>query len=147
MKSIRASLTSQTDVNISFLLLMTTLTGILNQHQPYYNLSKKQRKLKAHPWITKRILTSIKTRDKLFRKLCKINFSDVTLHTRYKKYRNLLTHVKEPSKKLHHENELPCNSGNFTKIWNTINHILGRKKCQTNKMQLVEVDGKTFETP
>ena len=147
MKSIHASLTPQTDVNMSFHLLMTTLTGILNQHQPYYNLSKKQRKLKAHPWITNGILTSIKTRDKLFRKLCKINFSDVTLHTRYKKYRNFLTHVKELSKKLHYQNELSCNSGNSTKIWNTINHILGKKKCRTNKMQLIEVDGKRFESP
>ena len=81
MKSIHASFTPQTDVNISFHLLMTTLTGILNQHQPYYNLSKKQRKLKAHPWITKGILTSIKTTDKLFRILGKINFSDVILHS------------------------------------------------------------------
>ena len=44
MKSIRASLTPPTDVNISLHLLMTSLTGILNQHQPYYNLFKKQRK-------------------------------------------------------------------------------------------------------
>ena len=116
---------------------MTTLTGILNQHQPYYNLFKKQRKLKAHPWFTKGILTSIKTRDKLFRILCKTNFSDLILHTRYKKYRNLFTHVKELSKKLHYENELSYNSGNSTKIWNNVNHIFGRKK-KPNKQNAVD---------
>ena len=49
---------------------MTTFINIfettLQLHAPLRNITRKEKKLNRKPWITKRILTSIKHKNKLF---------------------------------------------------------------------------------
>ena len=52
---------------------------------PLCKLSRREAKLKKKPWITKGLLKSIKTRNKMFITLCKQNFADKTLHLKHKK--------------------------------------------------------------
>ena len=41
------------DINEEMNTLTSSITNTLNKHLPYHSLTKKQRKLKAHPWIIK----------------------------------------------------------------------------------------------
>ena len=45
-----------------------TLNEVLDIMAPVKKLSKKEASLKVKPWITKCIITSIKVRDKLYKK-------------------------------------------------------------------------------
>jgi len=59
-------------------------------------LSRGKTKLVSKPWITKRILKSIKTKKRLFRTQIKHHNNVEYLET-YKKYNNILTHIKNKS--------------------------------------------------
>ena len=71
--------------------------------------------------------TSIKNRGKLNTKLCKNKFQNQHLFNFYKKYRNLLTHVKELSKQIFYENRSLEEKGNITTTWAVINELLIKK--------------------
>ena len=68
----------------------------LDKHAPLRKLTKRERKLKEKPWITKGILTSIKSKNKLYKDSLKTK-TDESIRI-YKKYRNKLTHIKKLSK-------------------------------------------------
>ena len=50
-----------------FTELITALSEINDQHAPLHKISRKQERVQRSPWITKGILISIKTMQKLFR--------------------------------------------------------------------------------
>ena len=60
-------------------------------------MSRKGKRLNKKPWITQGILTSIKTKNRLFKKYYKSNSSDSSTKQQYKKYSNKLTHTKKYS--------------------------------------------------
>ena len=65
-------------------------------HAPLRQMTRKEKRLKAKPWLTKGILTSIRTKDKMFVKEIKNKNNKFSRH--YKRYRSLLTRVKDLSK-------------------------------------------------
>ena len=51
--------------------------------------------------MTKGILRFIRNGNKTYSRLCKTKFSDNMLLSKYKQYRNKLTHIKEQARKNH----------------------------------------------
>ena len=97
---------------------------------PLEILSRKNQRLQNRPWITKGILSSIKTRNILFNQLVKCKFQDKKLHQYYKSYRNKLTHVKEASKRNHYASLFAKSNGNSKATWDIINQIIcGKQKA------------------
>ena len=85
-------ISSDSNVNISVIKISEAFMNTLNKHAHCRCMSRREKKLNEKPWITRGILKSIKTKNRLF-KFCykcldsnKIEF--------YKKYRNKLTHIK-----------------------------------------------------
>ena len=58
------------DVEKSFKSFITTVNSIIVEHAPLKKISVKERKLRAKPWITKGILTSINNKNKTYQKYC-----------------------------------------------------------------------------
>ena len=56
-----------TDVNEDVSRITETFIKTLNSHAPLRPLSRRERKLNEKPWITKGILKSIRTKNKLFK--------------------------------------------------------------------------------
>jgi len=69
---------------------INTFHSVLNKHAPMRKKSKKEQKLSEKPWLTKGILKSNKTKNKLYTSSLKENTNDVQLH---KKFRNKLAHA------------------------------------------------------
>ena len=67
-------------------------------------MTRKEIKLNSKPWITKGLLTSIKTKNKLFRSNVKNN--NLENKTNYKKYLNRLTHIKNSAKRMYYEKRI-----------------------------------------
>ena len=63
-------------------------------------VSVKERKLRAKPWITKGILTSVNNKNKTYRKYCKAKNQARRdeLHNLFKKYRNTINKIIKVSK-------------------------------------------------
>ena len=56
------------DTNKSFDNFFTVMNDLLDTYVPYKKLSLREVKLKKRPWLTKGILTSIKGKNRLYRK-------------------------------------------------------------------------------
>ena len=82
--------------NLDFEKLINVMKELVDSHFPLVRQSRKQLKYSHKPWITKGILTSIKTQNRLYKKYLKSK-CEINCKT-YKMYRNKLTHIKEMSK-------------------------------------------------
>ena len=81
------SKTSRVDNDVK--CLNDTFMAVLDKHAPLRNMTRKEMKLNSKPWITKELLTSIKTKNKLFRNYVKNNNQENKIN--YKKYLNKVT--------------------------------------------------------
>ena len=87
------------------------------------------------PWITRGILTSIKTKNRLFKKYYKSNSFDLQKKQQYKKYLNKLTHIKNIAKRSYYKNLIKKNKRNPSQTWSIIKCIIDFKNS-TNKAKL-----------
>ena len=85
----------------------------------HFSLIKQyQKQFIYKPWITKGILTSVKTENRLY---CKyLRSESETKFKTFKTYRNKLTHLKELSKSNYYQCRLK-ESGGMSDTWKTIN--------------------------
>ena len=78
---------SNLDTNARFDRFLVHTSNCVNTHAPHRKLSKREVKLKAKPWLTKRILKKIKYRDKLFSRVLNQPNNSEVLYL-FKKFRN-----------------------------------------------------------
>ena len=97
----------------------------LSKHAPLRKKSRKEKKLNSKPWITKGILISSKTKNKLYIANLKGSANDVQL---YKIYRNKLAHVKEQAKRKYYQGLVLASKHNMKFLWKTIDDIAKYKK-------------------
>ena len=119
-----------TNPNISVNKISQNLTSsfenVLNKHAPLQKLSRKEKRLSEKPWISKGILKSIKTKNRLLGLI--IVATTPIKKLIYKKYLNKLTHLKNRSKQLYYENLIRENHRNSHKVWSVIGEILKTQK-------------------
>jgi len=91
-----------TCVNDNVNNLITVFKGVLNHHAPLRAMSRSEKRLSDQPRISKGILKSIKTNNRLFRSYYKSN--DSNKKAVYKKYFNKLTHIKFQARRNYYKN-------------------------------------------
>ena len=106
-----------------------------NKHIPLRKLSRKEMKLKSKPWITKGLLKSISTKNKLFQQCYKQN--NFFLVAKYKSYFNTLTKIKEIAKRNYYQNEVATHRGDLAKQWKIINEIICHKKASNEVISML----------
>ena len=74
-----------------------TISNVINKHIPIRQLSKRELKVKAKPWITPAIIKSIRVKNKLYKQFLKTNSN--YYHSKYKFYRNRLNYLIKLSKR------------------------------------------------
>ena len=89
---------SENNVDVIFNEFYLLITSNIDTHAPLKKLSRKQRRLRSKPWITKGLLISIKKKQKLHK--THYIFDSINEKLYYKKYSNLLTKVNNLAKKL-----------------------------------------------
>ena len=81
-------LTYTDDPDLAIKKFLQIIIDATNKHAPLRKLSRKEMKLKSKPWITKGLLKSISTKNKLFQQCYKQNYP--FLVAKYKSYLNTL---------------------------------------------------------
>ena len=94
-------------------LLIVFQDGTINQHAPLKPLSRKPKRLKSKPWITKGIHMSIRKRHSLFKSHF-LNGEDSEKSTN-QEYSNKLIKIIAMSKKFYFTNQLDLNKNNSQK--------------------------------
>ena len=113
------------DVNDAYSKFSFLFIAICDKHAPLVNKTKGKHVHK--PWLTKAIKKSIKSKHRMYSKLVKSG-PNPELHTRYKKYRNMLTSVLRNAKKSYYGELFKRYKNNSTRTWDTINELLGRRE-------------------
>ena len=103
------------DIDKKVEILLETLKEILDKNIPLKKLTRKERKRKKRPWITKQVQKSIRTKNKIYKKICKQKFQDKSLCNDYKDLRNKITHTKEKAKKEYYHSLLQSSKGDIKK--------------------------------
>ena len=112
----------ETDTNRAYDVFLNKLVYYYNKNIPL--VKKKSRRKNKHPWITKGIMKSIKTRTKLYKRaLTTQNAEDFK---DYKIYRNKLSNLIRISRKMHYSKQCEHNKNNKNGLWEVINDITGK---------------------
>jgi len=97
----------------------------LDHHAPYRFASRKEQHTFQKPWLTKGILKSVGTKNKMFKK--QIKSSNPHLIEQFKIYRNKLTHLKELSKQDYFRSVFKKYNNNAKKTWQLFNNLITLK--------------------
>ena len=99
------------------------ISEFIDIHIPLKQLSKKESQFKTKPWITSAIRTSIKIKNKFYKKFLKTKSS--YYQTKFKVYRNKLNHLIKISKRKYYNNDyfsIHLNDGK--RIWKGMKQII-----------------------
>ena len=133
------------DVNRAYELFLDRLISHYNEHIPIRKRKNNRKNKIRRPWITKGILTSIHTKNALFKQ--HILYPDnVMLHEKFKKYRNKLNAIIKRSRKAYYFDKLQSASGQTSNTWEILNELLGKRKGKDFPMEL-KLDNKTTSDP
>ena len=107
------------DVNHSFRKFLNIIETLLDTYAPLSPLSKADQKRKLKPWITKGFLTSIKKKNRIYKKFYrpKNDQNKHTLHEEFKKYRNTILKPTKINKSKH------CQTFFLKKHWRESNQL------------------------
>ena len=110
----------------------------LDTHQPMRELSKKEKKILAKPWLTTGLLKSISKKRSLFKKFKNDKLKDKTTDTyqQYKFYTDQINKLKRICMRDYYQNFFTQNFKNSKQIWKGINSLLNRHKKQQNTIYL-----------
>jgi len=95
-------------------------------------------KTKIKKWITSGIVTSIRSRDKLFNKLKKQPFNS-GLKNKYIKYKNLLTKVIKYARDMYFSKNIIKAKGDPKKVWNLINEAMYNNTSNDKKINISSI--------
>lgn len=118
-------LTNIGNINLAYDSLVTKLHNAINLHAPEKTITINKKNIIRQPWITRGLLKSIKTRDKLF-KTCIGKPRDSTAYQKYLKYRNALNSLRRVSKQNYFGHLLNEYRHDIRKTWKVLNTIIGR---------------------
>ena len=114
------------DADTSAEVITQVYLDLIDKFMPQRKLSRKQKRFRNKPWITKGMKVSIKTKNKLF-KMAKQS-DDYDVLQKYRAYRDLLSKVKLKARHNHYS-DLAIRYGNDkSKVWRLINDISKRKR-------------------
>ena len=136
-----------TDIHTEFQSLNNTLTKTIDKYLPLQRLSKKATKLKQKPWLSKGILKSSKVKNRLYKKLVKTNFRNTDLHSKYKQYRNKLTHIIDAAKQKYYQKQLFTSKNDSKRTWQVLNDLIGKNKKDAKLPDKLLCNTKTIQDP
>ena len=118
----------------------------MNKHTPLKQMSCKELKLSCKPWITTDRIRASKNKNILFQEMFRNKTSDNI--NKYKKSRNLLTHIKELAKKAYCEDQLEKNCHDTGLLWKSINDIVKcKQKSSSLPSKIITLDERDITNP
>ena len=124
--------------------LLKTMCDLADVHFPKRRLSRKQHKFFTYPWLTKGILISIKHQQKVFQKYITKNSAVAAQMCR--KYRNILTRVKE-REKANYYYSLFTNNRDPSRTWKNINKLLNKPTKSNTLPSQTDANGVAYTSP
>ena len=115
---------------------------LLDTYAPLKRINKYKLKFKSKPWITLALQKSISVKNKLLTNF--INKKDPVLkeefHTKYQKYRNLLSTLMKKSKQAYYDQYFERNWNNIKNKWKGIKSLIFLKTVASHVPTILSLD-------
>ena len=126
---------------------LETFIEVVDQFAPKRNASRKERKIRSKPWISRGLLKSIQTKNRLFKQLLR-NRDNSILSSKYKTYRNTLNRLLRRAKSDYYYSVLNEHKGNSKKAWETVNELIyNKKRSSSPPSKLMNSNGEAISNP
>ena len=121
------------------------ISEIVDKHAPVRQLTRKEVKSLAKPWVTEGIKKSIKLKQKLYQNYLKSGSSYYL--TKYRYYRNRISFLIKQSKQNYYYDYFKLNDKNIKNIWTGIKQIITLKSKGVNQITNIVDGNQTFTNP
>jgi len=133
----------ESDVDKAYDKFMNKLNYYYDKNIPLVQIKPGKHQIR-NPWITRGILNSINTRNKLYKSyLCKPNKQN---QDTYKKFRNTLTNIIRNSKTMYYSQKLKDTEGDIKSTWKVINKIINKNKPK-DKINSININNQQSTNP
>ena len=133
------------NVNYDYDVFVRTFNNLHDKCIPLKKCTNKYKQEPRSPWITKCILKSINTKNKLYKKC--LSSPTSTNMQKFKTYRNKLNCVIRKAKRSYYFNKFEKARGDMRQTWQTINNVLGRGKKESLPDQFKDRNEKLINDP
>ena len=133
------------NVNDQFGKFLAIFCKCVNNSAPIRKASRKEKKLREKPWISRGLLKSIKKKNKLLTNLHKNRNEESFIN--YKLYRNTLHRAIKTSKQIHYKEKIGANANNPEMLWKIVNELISQKPKTKTVPAKLESDKGTVEDP
>ena len=135
-KSVYDRLNHELDANPdeNYSILETTISDSMNAHLEKKIVKFNRRKHKKDPWITYGILNSVNHKNRLYKRLMKINRDTPLFMTKkqeFNAYKNSLRKIINLAKNYYFSTQFQKNKGDGKKTWETLDNVLHRKTSKS----------------
>ena len=127
---------SKDSIDCLFNKFIECVSSTIDIHAPLTKFSKKARKAKLKPWISRGILKSYKTKKKLY--FIKEKTKTDVDKNNYKEYSDVLTRIKKLAKTNYYHKQIENSSKDSKKTWKIINEIISYKKIIPNSIDCIQ---------
>ena len=135
------------DVNEAYDSFVSEYNKALNVCIPLTSKRIDRFKHKQNPWITRGILQSLKTKNKLYKQKVSCRNHNDEIQKRYNNYRNILHKTIRLAKQRYWENRLSEAKHDMKRMWNSINSLLGKNKSKKELPEYFMHENKTIKDP
>ena len=133
------------DVNDDYGKFINMFNVVYDDCIPLKKYKCNNRKDPKFPWISKGLLKSINTKNKLYKKY--IMKPCEKSKNRFKKYRNKLNALIKKSKKDYYDGRFNTFKNDMRKTWQTINNIIGKGNKSSTQSKLLNKEGHYITDP
>ena len=136
-KSVYDRLNHELDANPdeNYSILETTISDSMNAHLEKKIVKFNRRKHKKDPWITYGILNTVNHKNRLYKRLMKINRDTPLFMTKkqeFNAYKNSLRKIINLAKNHYYSTQFQKNKGDGKKTWETLDNVLHRKTSKSS---------------
>jgi len=133
------------NVNSDYDIFVQKFNELLDKCIPLRKCTPNNKRDPRSPWITKCILKSINTKNKLYKKY--LSSPTSTNLNKFKTFRNKLNSVIKKSKSSYFSEKFQKAKGDMRQTWKTINNVMGRGKKQNLPNKFKDKNGETITDP
>lgn len=97
------------------------------------------------PWLTKGLLKSIKKKNRLYKLFIKA--PNILRESRYKTYKNKLTHVLRKAKRLYYDSKFESAKSDLKLTWKLINEVISKRNNKPTMPSKLMLDNEALTNP
>ena len=134
------------NVDDSYETFLQQMNQVLDKYAPLKLVKIPQKQIIKNPWVTKEIIKSARSLDKLYRAQINKPKTDIS-HINYVKEKNKHNNLKKRVKNQYYKEKLTEYKNNIRKTWDVFNTIIGKKHDKSNISEIFEINNKKTTDP